>query len=45
MASKRSQVSLLVEFGHHCFLIRILIVHLVLNICSVDCVKLFLLVE
>lgn len=46
MACKGSQVRLLVEFGHHLFLIRILIVHLlVLNICRVDSIKLFLLVE
>ena len=45
MASKRPQVGLLVELGHHLFLIRILSVNLVLNICGVDGIKLFLLIE
>ena len=45
MASKRPQVGLLVEFRHHLFLIRILGVNLVLNICRIDSIKLFLLVK
>lgn len=44
MACKGPQMGLLVEFGHHLFLIRILTVNLVLNICGVDRIKLFLLV-